>query len=230
MLNYAMVREHFVIKHDTLYRTRADGTVSPVTDLLSGKLVARLHGQILKGPEIAWALVYGSVPAFPVALLSLDPTDMREENLVPIRDTRIRFRTVESHRGFSHRLNAGLYFRTRDECFADWIVYARRYYAPDVIYALQHERLRDQHLPVPKYSRPIKKPTYAGRAKTERPPRPQPIAGRLWYWHAAQWVSVPPACHPADDYICRCEAVLKGATGFVFNQETQMVDPVYPTV
>jgi hypothetical protein len=229
MLNTTLIKEHFVISNDMLYRLRADGTVTPVKTVAGGRLFAKVHGCLYKGPEIAWVLIYGTSPMFPISLLSLDPTDMREENLVPIRGRRLRFRAVESGRGFRHA-HSDLFFLTREACYADWVSYARRHYSPDILFAVQQERLRDRDRVPPVYIRPKKAPTHTGRTREDKPPRPQPIEGRLWYWYANQWVSVPPACHCSDDYIKRCEWTLKGATSFQFNAVTEMVEPIYPTV
>jgi hypothetical protein len=230
MLNVAMIKEYFVIKHDVLYYLRADGTARPLTDVLNGTLICKIGGKIFKGPEVAWALLHGTAPMFPVILLSPDPTDMSVENLAPVRGTRLRFRPIEVARGWRHCLNSSLYFATRESCHADWLVFARRHYAVDISWVLQQERARDRLMEHPGFTRPHKFPTHTGRKAEAKPSCPQFIPGRMWYWYDDQWVSVPPACHPADDYKERCRHVLAGATSFQFNAVTEMVEPIYPIV
>lgn len=229
MLTPAFVRAHFALRNDTLYRIRSDGTFSPLSTVLGGRLVTKVNGVTYDGPSLAWTLVYGSTPMFPVALLSRKPEDMHEENLVPIRSKRLRFRFKETSAGFCHRLNPGAYFKTVEACQDDWLAAARRHYAVDVLWAVQQERFRDQAITHQPYVRPIK-PVRKGPERSEpreaRPPAPPAPTGTLRYWHKGQWVVVPHACHPADDWRKRCEGVLAGATSFRFNPETQMVEPV----
>lgn len=235
MLTAPFVRAHFALRNDTLYRIRTDGTLKPVTTQLGGRLVTKVAGVTYDGPSLAWALVYGTVPMFPVVLLSRKPEDMHEENLVPIRSKRYRFRFKETHYGFSHKLNPGAYFRSPEECQDDWLGAVRRLLAPDVVWAVQQERKRDQIMTHEPYVREVKPARKAvdrpDKPKAAvRPPKPAEVPGKLHYWYKGQWVMVPHACHPADDWKLRCEGVLAGAMEFRFNEVTQMVEPVLPRV
>lgn len=218
-------REHFVIKNGNLYKRLKDGTARRISTLKQGRLKTVLYGEDYFGVDLAWTLYYGTVPAFPVFVLDGDPFNLAQENLVAARIKRLRFRYKAVRGGFRHSLSKHVVFNSLDRCHADWIEQARRYYSADFanIRAWEDEYLQDQN--PADYVRPVRPSTAAGRVSAgERPTPPQFRAGFKHYWHADQWVVVPEACHPADDYMERCRKTLAGAVSFKFNEGTEMVE------
>lgn len=230
MLNVALVHEHFQLANGKLFRRLIDGTAKPVTLVKDGRLASRLGGVEYYGPAVAWALYYSSAPMFPVICVDGDPFNLSQENVVPVRRQRVRFRLRTGYRGFSHQLASNLWFRTEVACRDHWVGMARAHYMEDFELARQLEDERDRQMPAAPYSRTRRafKPLPArGLPASERPPKPPADAGRRWYWYAEQWVSVPEAVHASDDYIERCRHVLAGAKSFVYDPEKQMTVPVF---
>src|ERR1700741_3366631 len=157
MLNLDLLQAHFTLRHALLYRIRSDGTIKPVTYVSGGHLIARIGDTVYRAADVAWALIYGSVPIFPIILLSDDPTDLREENLVPVIRKRLRFRSVQTDIGWRHRFTPHLYSKEKKECLAAWCRHPRSSYAPDVVRAIKLERERAREIEQPGYTRPTRK-------------------------------------------------------------------------
>jgi hypothetical protein len=58
---------------------------------------------------------------------------------------------------------------------------------------------------------------------------PPPIEGHKWHYHEKEWLSVPIAVHPSDDYRVRCAAVKRGAVAFSFDSASQTTREVPKT-
>jgi hypothetical protein len=226
MINTALVTQNFRLLHTQLYRIKADGTLKLLTSVVQNRLVAHVDGQLYQGPDLAWVLLYGSAPMFQITQLNGDPFDFSVRNLVPIRIARRRFNCKACARGFHHILSPGVYFPSIEVARQDWAACVWREMELEVQHVLELERARDLGRPADAYHRPMRTPRLVIKKPVRKPPADVP--GRLWYWHANQWVSVPPAICPADDYKVRCQAFLDGATHMKFDSTTQQCFPVFP--
>ncbi len=225
MLEYSFVKEHFALLDGKLFKKLSTGVIRPINTVRAGRLVAVVSGKSYYGPELAWTLHYGSGPMFPVFCLDGDPLNLAQENVLPSRIRRLRFRFTENPSGFKHTLEKYYRFKSFVECKDDWLRHARKYYMADLANVLELQHLRDRQRTDLGYARPV--------VKRRAPPPPKPVAatkrpayreGFRAYWHGGRWVEVPEACHVADDYRERCRRVLLGAVRFEFNHATQMVE------
>jgi hypothetical protein len=214
-----------------LYRILADGSMKEVTYLEGGRLLAVVGGEKLFAPDIAWCLHYGNWPKYPLVQLDGDPFNCSLDNLMPARVKRLRYRQKEVDGRFYHSLAPKLPFRTAAECRRNWTAHARDHYAKDLDYVLEVEA-RERELraaaALPAAPLPLVRARRAERAERAvpvgaRPPRPMAVDGMEWHWWEGAWISVPVACHVADDYRVRIEKWLKGAVRFVFQPEYQEV-------
>jgi hypothetical protein len=217
----------YALRHDRLYKIGQNGSLTPVLTLQNGTPVSVYGGVTLNGRDIAWSLLYGVTPTYPVTQLGRDPYDMSPANLMPVRRKRLRFRWSDGG-GFRHCLDKSVAFSTLEACHDDWLRHARAYYQPDLEFVLAQARAAQGPVaPVPEpkvrkaYTR--KKPL----VKRVVPEPPAAVPGRQWCYVGDQWVSVPEPCHPSDDQIMRALAVQAGAVGMRFDKEQQRCLPVY---
>lgn len=222
--SFEAISAHYLLVGPTLYKRLASGSRRPVRSVVHGRLVTTLQGELLYGSEIAWALINGMKPMFPVINVDEDPFNMSDDNLACCRIKRLRFRLRSAPDGYSHALNPSARFDSEGLCFADWVGFAKRWYAADLANVLRLTMYTHEVTPAVEYVRPKKAATYAGAKKGVRPPAPQYVAGMKHYWFKGQWVQVPEACHCSDDWQVRCDKWLRGARTFAFNPETQVVD------
>lgn len=214
------IHKHFVLEGSRLYRKLATGAVSQLKSLDGRMVVTMFKNQRLRGVDIAWCLIHGNWPKFPIAQLRDNPLDFSENNLYPAR-FRV-FRYIEKHVGnlYYHPLST-LGHGTPERCRRNWEELAREEYVKDMPYVLRLEEserqlrlqyLRDMakvHIEVPGNS----------HRRLPKPARPAAKPGREWHWWDGQWVDVPVACHVADDYRLRIIATQAGATWFQYSPD-----------
>lgn len=217
----------YALRDGRLFKIGQNGALTPVLTLQNDTPVSIYGGVTLSGRDIAWSLLYGVSPAYPVAQLGSDPYDLSAENLAPVRRKRLRFRWSDGG-GFRHCLDKSVAFSTLEECHKDWVRHARAYYLPDLEFVLSQTRAADAGVAHKVEPRPRKKYTRTKPlVKTETPVPPAAVAGRQWCYLDREWVSVPEPCHPSDDQIMRATAVKAGAVGMRFDADQQRCVPVY---
>ncbi len=135
-----------------------------------------------------------------------------------------RCRVTPAKDGFKHSMEDEIEFRTEEAAKLHWRKTVAGVCRADLSYVLEIER-RERVFRAGEAAKQlqeiINQPAIevlavVEPAKPQRPPKPERIFGKVWFWFKDQWVSVPPACHPSDDWQVRCQAVLDGATRFVF--------------
>lgn len=225
----SLVKQLFVIEDGVLFKVRKDGLRRQVLSVAGGALRALVAGQWYRGPDIAWALYHDSWPLYHIASLSLDPHDLSLDNLVACLRPQLRWRLTAVAGDFKHPLEAHFVFKSEAACRADWLRRARAYYAADYAEVRRHEQMRDAAgaghdgpVEYQKRSQGRKSAKPVG-AKPGKPPRPKITAQQRCYWFSGQWVVVPAACHPADDVMVRCAAVLAGAVRFEYDAALEVV-------
>lgn len=217
------VPKYFALEGSRLYKRLASGAVSLVKSRDGGQIVTLFKGQRLVGADIAWCLIYGNWPEYPIAQLRWNPLDFSEDNLYPARLRRLRYIERQSGNLYFHPLSQ-FGHSSPERCRANWEELAREFYVRDMAGILRMEaanrELRAKYLretaaaraTVPQNTRPV------------RGSRPVALPGMEWHWWMDRWISVPVACHVADDYRVRIEKQELGAVRFVFNPETRRVD------
>lgn len=202
-LDLLKVLKHFVVEHDRLYRRHRDGTVREITLIDRGRLAAMLDGVRVYGPDIAYACIYRVVPMFPIIQVDGDPHNMAENNLMPVRTKRLRYRAVLVAGGWRHPLDR-MTFRDEQTCHADWVRHARNFYHRDKPYVRQLEDEAQGRKPVVEKRVVIVRRVYGGK---RREGRPEPVEGRSWHWWQDSWLSLPDPVHESDDWMVRATVV-----------------------
>lgn len=198
------VLRNFVVMGGHLYRKRANGTLKPMLSIEHGKVVVVLQGRKMYGPEVAWACHYHCAPMYPVVTVDMDSLNLAKDNLGMVRVRRLQFRpTLSRHGWWFHSLQKDARFEGENEARRDWIARARRFYTAELDYLLALHR---PHMVIP----PVEeKPVELLRVSQQvRRERPAPVPGLTWYWFKGQWVAIPPAVHPSDDWQVRAAALL----------------------
>lgn len=197
------VMKHFAIEDNRLIRKLVSG--SRVVRLADrGRLAVTLDGVRYFGPELAWACIYRAVPMFPIVQVDGNPHNMAENNLMPCRIKRIRYLSVSVPGGYKHALSKTV-FRTEGENHADWCFLARQYYQRDKPYVREMEDTARGRAPeVPKHV-PVARKVWI--VPTDHHIKPEAVAGRSWHWWQSDWISLPEAVHPSDDWMARAEVV-----------------------
>ena len=218
------VDKYFVLEGSRLYRKLATGAVTQLKSMDHNFVVTLFKNHRLRGVDIAWCLIYGNWPRFPIVQIRDDPLNFSRDNLYPARLRSLRY--VQTQRGslFYHSLSS-LPHRTAERCRADWEERAVEIYTKDLPYVLKTEEfertLRAQYVremaALKKTPAPVEIDPKVFRAM--RPARPAAKPGREWHWWDGQWVDVPVACHVADDYRIRIAATQAGATWFQYSPD-----------
>jgi hypothetical protein len=214
------IHKHFVLEGSRLYKKLASGAVTQLKSLDGKQVVTMFNKHRLRGVDIAWCLIHGNWPKFSIAQLRDDPLDFSESNLWPARMRVLRY--IQTKRGnlYYHPLST-LPHPTPERCRRNWEELAREAYAKDLMYVLKLEEseriLRQQYLRETAAVR-IEVPDHSHK-RTLKPARPKEIPGREWHWWDGRWIDVPVACHVADDYRVRIQAVLGGATWFQYSTD-----------
>lgn len=213
------VLKNFAVEDGRLFRRLASGHSREISVIERGRLVSVLDGRKYYGPDVAWACHYLAVPMFRVITLDGDPFNLAEDNLMPVRLKRLRYRVIEVPGGFRHPRTRET-FPSERHAHADWVRSASRYYREDKPYV---RSLEDQHQPT-KPEAPEKR-TERFRAPSTvsgRPLRPEVVWGRSWHWWEGRWLSLPDACHASDDWMVRA-AVVSQSPGarFVYDSVAQ---------
>lgn len=227
------VHKHFVLEGSRLYRKLASGAVQSLKSM-DGKLVVTLFkSQRLRAVDIAWCLIYGNWPSFPIVQLRDDPFDFSQGNLFPARTRRLRCEQRQRGNLYVHPLSS-LSHLTPERCRKHWEEMAADFYGKDLAYVLKLEQFeRDLRHKALLETKAIQIPVPVHREDPRwkaayKPSRPPAIAGREWHWVKDQWIDIPVACHVADDYRVRIAATLAGATWFQFDPEIQQVRAYLP--
>jgi hypothetical protein len=226
------IHKHFVLEGSRLYRKLATGAVTQLKSMDGNLVVTIFNKQRLRGVDIAWCLIYGNWPRYPIVQLRDDPLNFAPNNLFPARLRALRY--VQKPRGnlFVHSLSS-LSHSSPERCRAHWEECAAEVYKKDLPYVLrveEYERgLRAEYLRSMAQVRVPEPPKMDPKMKAAmKPSRPTAKPGREWHWWDNQWVDVPVACHVADDYRRRVVATLAGATWFQFDPEIQQVRAYMP--
>lgn len=226
----ALILEHFYIDGGVLYRKFAAGTIKRVKAVEGGRLVAMVGGRKYYGPDIAWAYHYELVPTCRIVTIDMDPHNLSKENLGAARRRRLLFRLTKTPRGYTHPLTTEP-FKSAEEAQDDWVMKARIYYQSDLKFVLRQQTDAMAALPVSLALEKVLTPAAGTRGPKKsgpRPPQPQNIIGRKWFWYREQWVSLPLACHPSDDWRVRAAAVLKDPqVRFVYDPKSDKTLPVW---
>jgi hypothetical protein len=224
------IHKYFVLEGSKLYRKLASGTAALLTSKDGYKIVTLFDGVKIHGTSIAWCLIHGNWPLYPITQLGADPADFSPANLYPTRLKRLRY--AEGRRGnlYTHPLSTRAHISSY-ACRKDWETLAKDFYLKDLGYVLKlesHQReMRAAHLAELATLKPELVPVPKAE-HVKRSARPRAIPGREWHWHDEAWMDIPVACHVADDYRVRIKAVLAGAKAFIFNAEAQRVDAIMP--
>ncbi len=198
------VLKHFAVEDGRLVRKLATGHARPVTMVERGRLVSMVGGVKFFGPDVAYACLYRVVPMFPIVQVDGNPFNMAENNLMPCRVKRLRFRRVPVPGGFRHPLCSST-FRTEGEVHRDWVRLARGRYMQDKAYVRQLEDQTQGFTPEPPKRAVVPRKVYAA-SKTARE-RPEAVEGRIWHWWVDGWLSLPVAVHESDDWMVRAAVV-----------------------
>jgi hypothetical protein len=202
-LDVLEVLKNFAVREGRLYRKRADLTLKPLQTVEHGRLVVVFQGRKVYGTDLAWACHYSCAPMFPVVTIDLDPLNVSIENLGSARVRRYKLFLRCSGGRWSHNLG-GSGFREEWEARRDWIARARSLYQEDLPYVLTLQASTVIARPVDE------KPVELMRVSTHtRRQKPAPVQGLSWYWFKGQWVAIPPAVHPSDDWQVRAAALLE---------------------
>jgi hypothetical protein len=221
------VPQHFVLEGSRLYRKYSTGAVTQLKSMDGNTVVTLFDGHRLRGVDIAWCLLHGNWPAFPIVQLHEDPHDFSEGNLYPARLKRLRYRETQKGLLFYHPLSL-LGHISAKRCREHWEHLAHDYYMKDYTYVLRAEAYDREMRLTTLQSLPPKPvpPEHAQYAK--RPARPKAVPGMEWHWWQGAWISVPVAVHVSDDYRVRIKAAQAGATSFRFDPEAQRTRAYLP--
>lgn len=198
------ILKNFAVVDERLVRKLADGRTRPVTLVDRGRLVSILGGVRYYGPEVAYACIYRAVPMFPIAQVDGDAFNMSEDNLMPARLKKLRYRAVLLSGGYQHPLRR-MVFPDEGTCHRDWVRLARSRYQEDKPYVRQLEDTARGALPkVPEqalrpYARKVRSATREGR--------PEAVEGRVWHFWRGKWLSLPEPVHESDDWMVRAAVV-----------------------
>lgn len=222
ILSQEDVKEHFVLEGSRLYRKFSDGAARQLASRDASKVVCMFRGARLLGVDIAWCLLYGNWPVFPIVQIKSDPYDFSAENLFPARLRQLRYCQTPAAHLWRHNLTS-LTFKTPGLCRADWEERARDFYVKDLHYVQSIEanerKLRAEYIAdLVEANKNIPKPRMRREkaAPTAKPKKPTAVAGREWHYNAGEWISVPVACHVADDYMVRIRRQRAGAVRHEF--------------
>jgi hypothetical protein len=226
-----LVYDYFLIDEGKLIRKLACGKLRPVTTFFHDQLIVTFAGQQYAACDVAWLLHYGVWPTRELVYADGDPRNLREANLLPVRQRRYRFRPAQSTFGWSHKLSTD-HFTSQALCAADWFRVSTDIYRMEKRLVLTEEAQlatirRDSYVerprpPLPPLPRPPTKPMKL--KLSERPARPS--KSHIWHIASAQWVDVPPACCVADDQQVRAGHVLAGYSVFAYDAAAGKVLPV----
>jgi hypothetical protein len=210
---------HYFTGSKSIYRILADKSYQELSYVTAGRLWATINGERLAAPDIAWCLHYGNWPKFPLVQLDGNPFNCSIDNLMPARHKRLRYRETARGGKFYHPLEK-MGFSTPEQCLLNWQAHARDYYMQDLHHVLaieaeERELRRGVEVPPPVLTK-VRRPRSASRKASGLPPRPALVEGMEWHWYEGAWVSVPVACHVADDYLQRLRKWKAGAVRFVF--------------
>lgn len=199
------VLKHFAVEDDRLVRKLATGHCRPVTLIDRGRLASMLGGVRYFGPEVAYACIYRVVPMFPIVQVDGDPFNMAENNLMPARLQRLRYREIAVTGGFRHPLSRSP-FRTTQECYKDWVMLARQSYQRDKPHVRQLEDEAQGRKPVvPRIE--VTAPRRVAAPVKRREDKPEAVEGRSWRWWEGSWLSLPMPVHCSDDWMVRAAVV-----------------------
>lgn len=219
------ILKHFAVEDDRLVRKLATGHCRPVRLIDRGRLASMLGGVRYFGPEIAYACIYCVVPMFPIVQVDGDPFNMAENNLMPVRLERFRFRLIATTGGFRHPLTRSL-FRTEAECHSDWVTLARQRYQRDKPCVRQMEDEAQGRKPVLPRIQPVV-PRRVSAAVKRAVDRPEAVEGRSWHWWEGAWLSLPEAVHCSDDWMVRARVVAEHPSAvFIYDPIAQRTVPV----
>ena len=209
------------LEHENVPEGKLKGLITCNT----GRVLVVVGGRKMYGPQIAWALLYGSWPMYPIIVADGDPHNLREENLLAIRTRRLRPRIVAAGTRIVHNLSQ-VGFATPEEARDDWRRCAAEHYAKDMPHVLTIEaEARRRAPPLGNIEVPAARVV---KVQANKPTtRPKKVEGRKWHWYEGEWLSVPEPCHVSDDYMLRCAAVKKGAKAFVYDEEQGRTVAVY---
>lgn len=223
-----LILRNFAVHDGVLYRKYKNGAV-PVTLTYRGRLMSEIANTRYFGPDVAYACIYGVVPMFPIVQVDGNPHNVAEDNLMPVRLKRLRYRETAVPGGFRHPLTT-LTHTTQARCHADWVLRAKRYYQDDKMYVRQ---LEDQYKPArpavfnepePTVLQPVRRKIV--RTST-RPAKPSRVFGRVWHWYKDDWLSLPEPVHQSDDWMVRAAVVSEHPNArFVYDELKQMTVPV----
>lgn len=225
--------KYFVLEGSRLYRKLASGAVQALKSMDGKQVVTLFKSHRLRAVDIAWCLIYGNWPSFPIVQLNDNPHDFSQGNLYPARTRRLRYEQRQRGALFVHPLSS-LSHATPERCRKHWEELAADFYVKDLTYVLKLEEferglrlkalqeMRAVQVPVPSHKEDPK------WKAVQKPSRPPAIPGREWHWVRDEWVNIPVACHVADDYRVRIAATLGGATWFQFDPEIQQVRAYLP--
>jgi hypothetical protein len=214
------VHKHFVLEGSRLYRKLASGAAVPIRSMDGNYAVTLFNNQRLRGVDIAWCLIHGNWPEFPIVQIGQDPLDFSVRNLFAARLRRYRY--AEKQRGalFYHPLSK-IGHATSKACRAHWEMLVVEYYSKDSPYVAKVEaynrEMREKYL---RETAPLRQPDLRPEVKPSRPPAKP---GREWHWYKNEWIDIPVAIHVADDHRLRIEATLAGCTEFRFDPDRQQV-------
>lgn len=213
------ILKHFAVEDGRLVRKLATGHLRPVRLVDRGRLSSMLDGVRYYGPEVAYACIHRVVPLYPIVQVDGDAFNMSENNLMPARLGRLRYRSIETPGGFRHPLSRGTFVNER-LCHYDWVQLARRQYMRDFAYVRQLEdEMQGRKPEVPET---VVVPRRVAAAIKSRGDRPEAVAGRSWHWWGDSWLSLPEAVHCSDDWMVRAAVVSQhpGAR-FVYDEVAQ---------
>ncbi len=198
------VLTNFCVVGGKLYRCLAGGHVRPVQLVDRGRLLSVIGTSKFFGPDVAYMVHHRVVPMYPIVQLDGDPHNVAEENLMPVRLTRLRYRLTKTAGGWKQPLDAVPY-NTEEEARAAWLILARHYYLKDKSRVrLLEDEMAGVKPEVPKYVPVAPRKTYP-KGEVRLVP-PNAVAGRKWHWWGGSWLSLPEAVHCSDDWQVRAEA------------------------
>lgn len=214
-----LILKNFAVEDGRLVRKLATGHCRAVRLLDRGRLSSVLGGVRYFGPEVAYACIHRVVPLYPITQLDGDPFNMAENNLMPARLLRLRFRLIEVPGGFRHPLARGTFTNAR-VCRLDWADLARRQYMRDFDYVRQLEDSSQLVKPVV-VKRPVVALRVSGGAKSVGG-RPEAVEGRSWHFWNDAWLSLPLPVHCSDDWMVRAAVVSAHPSArFVYDEVAQ---------
>lgn len=214
----------FRLEKGSVYRVKGKSRKA-LCQNVHGLIYATVDGVRIAAHDIAWALVFGNWPMWPLAHVDGQDWNLAIANLTPMRGRVLRCRVTERDGKFYHSLSGVDSYRSKKLAKEGWHLRAITAYLADREFCLDQEALARsgalQEMPrerVPKVREAVDLSAlnlppidpYLVEGKVTSRPKVALNARAHWRPELNSWLVVNAPAGVWDDYRIRCAAALRG--------------------